>query len=217
MGGGWSTSSPGRFTPGKDTVTIVQEAGWAPAPVWKRCEKISPPPGFDPRTAQPVASRCTDYAISAHNVGGESVVMCSRRESGSSLVNTVSVNNILYLRLQLLWPRLCYLKPHSKSSYDLRSSQSVGQSVSLGDGYCYKCVCDVTSGLHIVKTLSRERQRERERERGGGGEIEHGRRQGQPLYLLEGNRKLTATKVHKQCRLVLLVNVYSPQGKEGST
>jgi len=29
--------------------------------------KISPPPGFDPRTVQPVASRYTDYSISALN------------------------------------------------------------------------------------------------------------------------------------------------------
>jgi hypothetical protein len=28
--------------------------------------KISPPPGFDPRTVQLVASRYTDYAIPAH-------------------------------------------------------------------------------------------------------------------------------------------------------
>ena len=28
--------------------------------------KISPPPGFDPRTVQPVASRYTDWAIPAH-------------------------------------------------------------------------------------------------------------------------------------------------------
>jgi hypothetical protein len=31
---------------------------------WVR--KISSPPGFDPRTVQPVASRYTDYAIPAH-------------------------------------------------------------------------------------------------------------------------------------------------------
>ena len=29
--------------------------------------KISSPPGFDPRTVQPVASRYTDWAIPAHN------------------------------------------------------------------------------------------------------------------------------------------------------
>ena len=30
--------------------------------------KISPPPGFDPRTVQPVASRCADWSIPAHEV-----------------------------------------------------------------------------------------------------------------------------------------------------
>jgi hypothetical protein len=29
-GGGWSAPRPGRLTPGKDSVPIVQEAGWAP-------------------------------------------------------------------------------------------------------------------------------------------------------------------------------------------
>ena len=32
--GGWSTPRPGRFTPGKDPVPIVQEAGQVPGPVW---------------------------------------------------------------------------------------------------------------------------------------------------------------------------------------
>jgi hypothetical protein len=32
-----------------------------------RCWKISPPPGFDPQTIQPVVSRCTDYTILAPN------------------------------------------------------------------------------------------------------------------------------------------------------
>jgi hypothetical protein len=31
--GGRLASRPGRFTPGKDPVPIVQEAGWAPGPV----------------------------------------------------------------------------------------------------------------------------------------------------------------------------------------
>jgi hypothetical protein len=30
--------------------------------------KSRPPPGFDPRAVQPVASRCTDWAIPAHYV-----------------------------------------------------------------------------------------------------------------------------------------------------
>jgi len=40
------------FTPGKNLVNIVQEAGWSPVPVWTRW-KISTPPGFDPGPSSP--------------------------------------------------------------------------------------------------------------------------------------------------------------------
>jgi len=40
-GGGWSTPCPGHFTPRKDTVPIVQEAGWAPGPVWMDAENLA--------------------------------------------------------------------------------------------------------------------------------------------------------------------------------
>jgi hypothetical protein len=49
-------------------VPIVQEAGWAPRPVWKGAEYLAPP-GFDPRTVQPVASRSADWNIPAHKFG----------------------------------------------------------------------------------------------------------------------------------------------------
>jgi len=48
----------------RDPVRIVQEVGWALGPVW-RVRKISPRPGFVPRTFQPVASRYTERAIPA--------------------------------------------------------------------------------------------------------------------------------------------------------
>jgi hypothetical protein len=51
-----SATRLGRSTPGKYPVPIVQEAGSG------RVRKISPPPGFDPRTLQPVVSRYTDWA-----------------------------------------------------------------------------------------------------------------------------------------------------------
>ena len=38
------------------SVPIVQEAEWAPGPDG-RMRKVSPPPEFEPRTVQPVASR----------------------------------------------------------------------------------------------------------------------------------------------------------------
>jgi hypothetical protein len=64
--GGWSAPRPGHFTPGKDPVPNVQEAGWAPGPVWT-CAKNLAPPGFDPRTVQPVVSRYTDWATGPLN------------------------------------------------------------------------------------------------------------------------------------------------------
>jgi hypothetical protein len=40
--GGWSAPGPGRFTPGKDPVLIVQEAGWNPVPVWTCGKNLVP-------------------------------------------------------------------------------------------------------------------------------------------------------------------------------
>jgi hypothetical protein len=40
--GGWSAPRPGRFTPSKDPVPIVQEAGWAPGPVWTCAKNLDP-------------------------------------------------------------------------------------------------------------------------------------------------------------------------------
>ena len=40
--GEWSTPRFGRFTPGKETpVPILQEAGWAPGPIWKGGENVA--------------------------------------------------------------------------------------------------------------------------------------------------------------------------------
>ena len=54
-----------RFTPGKDPVPIVQEAGWAPGPVWTGADNLAPP-GFDPRTVQPVAQSLYRLSYRAH-------------------------------------------------------------------------------------------------------------------------------------------------------
>ena len=58
-GFGGQHHAPTALPPRKDPVPTVQEAGWAPGPVWTDAENVAPP-GFDPRTIHPVASRCTD-------------------------------------------------------------------------------------------------------------------------------------------------------------
>ena len=57
--------APAALYTGKDPVRIVQEAGWDLGSVWTDGEK-SRPPGFDPRTVQPVDSRNTYWATPAH-------------------------------------------------------------------------------------------------------------------------------------------------------
>ena len=63
-GGGWSTPRPGRFTPGKERYPPYGKLG-GPQGRSEQVRKISPPPGFHPRTVQSVASRYTDCAIAA--------------------------------------------------------------------------------------------------------------------------------------------------------
>ena len=55
-----STSRP-QFTPGKDRVPVLQEAGWAPGPVWTGAKNIVPT-GIRSRTVQPVVSHYKDWA-----------------------------------------------------------------------------------------------------------------------------------------------------------
>ena len=42
MGVGGQHHSPAALPPGKDPVPIVQEAGWAPGPVWTGVENLAP-------------------------------------------------------------------------------------------------------------------------------------------------------------------------------
>jgi hypothetical protein len=57
---GWSTPHPGRFTPGKETRYPLYRRLGVPQGRSGLLLKISTPPGFHPRTIQPVASRYTD-------------------------------------------------------------------------------------------------------------------------------------------------------------
>ena len=61
----WSAPRPGPFTPRKDVVPIVHEAGWASEPVWTGAENFTPHQDSIPVPSSPVASRYTDYAIMA--------------------------------------------------------------------------------------------------------------------------------------------------------
>ena len=63
--GEWSTPHIGLFTAGKDSDPFYRRLGWTVV-LSGRVRKISPPPGFDPLTVQPVASRHNGCAIPPH-------------------------------------------------------------------------------------------------------------------------------------------------------
>jgi hypothetical protein len=61
MGVGGQRHAPAALHPGKTRYPLYRRLGGPQG----RMRKISPPPGIDLRTVQPVVSRCTDYAIPA--------------------------------------------------------------------------------------------------------------------------------------------------------
>jgi hypothetical protein len=66
MGVGGQRHATAALPPGMTRYPLYRRLG-GPQIRSGRVLKISPPSGFDPRTVQPVASRCTDYAIPAHS------------------------------------------------------------------------------------------------------------------------------------------------------
>ena len=65
MGLGGQRHAPAALPLGKTRYPFYRRLG-GPQGQSGRVQKISPPPGFDPRTVQPIASRYTDWAIPAH-------------------------------------------------------------------------------------------------------------------------------------------------------
>ena len=65
MGVGGQGHTPAALPPGKTQYPSYRRLG-GPQGWSEQGQKTSPPPGFDPWTVKPVASRYTNYAISAH-------------------------------------------------------------------------------------------------------------------------------------------------------
>ena len=96
-GGEGSASRPGRsLPPGKTWYPMYRRLG-EPQGRSGQVRKISPPPGFDPRTVQPVASRYNDYATRPTNtLGSGNIINCRCNNNNND--NNIRVSN---LNLQL--------------------------------------------------------------------------------------------------------------------
>jgi len=80
---GWSTPRPGRSNHEKDTVPLYRRLG-GPQSQSGRVRKNSFPPGFDPRTVQPVTILCTDGAIPVPSV--KSTVHINSEQKGKFFI-----------------------------------------------------------------------------------------------------------------------------------
>ena len=94
MGGRWSAPRSGRFTPGKDPVHTVQEAGWAPRAGPDGCGKSRLPPSLLP-------SRMSLYRLSYRGPqqcgvlpGGISWTWINSLYSSSWLVFTTGTDSV---------------------------------------------------------------------------------------------------------------------------
>jgi len=95
------TPSP-LFTPGKDPVPIVQEAVWCHRAGLDRCGKSRLPPGFDPRTVQPVAQSLYRLSYPVHR---------TRCNFKFNVNGSVYCNNILiYIQQDAMLHSLFYLE-----------------------------------------------------------------------------------------------------------
>ena len=99
--GGWSTSRPGHFTPGKQTRYPLYRRLGRPQGRSGWVRKIAHPPGFDPCTVQPVGSRYTDWATRA-NKSHEELQNFHIKRSGLN----INGDNIQGKLTQIFWVTL---------------------------------------------------------------------------------------------------------------
>jgi len=105
-GGEGSASRLGRSLPrGKTRYPLYRRLDGPQGPSWQ-VRKISPPPGFDPRTVQPVASRYTDCAI--RSMG--STVLGFKLENISSTEVWTSLGQIWVWNFSEEWT-MCHTPP----------------------------------------------------------------------------------------------------------
>ena len=87
------------FSPRKDPVPILHEAGWPPGPVWTSGKSRSPP-GFDPRTVHPVAQ-------SLYRLVGPRVCLDGRKISPPTGFDPRNIQLVAQSLNRLVGPRAC--------------------------------------------------------------------------------------------------------------
>jgi len=131
---GWGVSVTHRplFTPGKDPVRIVQEAGWTPGPVWTSAENLAPTGIRSPD--RPARSQSL-YRLSypAHSMQCAcailSYVTCPTLQYFSTLFHSLH-----YFLKIVIWYKICV------SSFSMTFVQSILHSKKNWARYDTECI-----------------------------------------------------------------------------
>jgi len=81
-------------------------------------ENFAPPPGFDPWTFQPIASRCTNFAIPVHRTGDITIKYYFRE----SAIEVWCASKLHWFLRSMSWnmvTTLAHFLAHSKNSYKI--------------------------------------------------------------------------------------------------
>jgi hypothetical protein len=101
-GGGWSTPHRGHPWERPGTHCIGDWVG--PRAGLDGCGKSRPPPGFDPRTVQPVVSRYTDYTIPTHDISYNKIIIHIYKQWNSNSTNPASTQTLSSLDISVSHP-----------------------------------------------------------------------------------------------------------------
>ena len=139
MGVGGQRHAPAALPPGKSRYPLYRRMGESQGRS-VRVRKISPPPGFDPRTVQSVASRYTDWAIPAPADWGPRRRICCRAASvfprGSKI--TATTKWMMITRLKQLLTRCLVTKDTHIINNEQKSSSHNMINVSVVEGSLWK-------------------------------------------------------------------------------
>ena len=111
MGVGGQRHAPAALPPGKTRHPLYRRLG-GPQGRSGRVRKISPPPGFNPRPVQTVASRYTDWAIPTPLFGDKEVKFSEWSTSWKFILEWITVNVVLSDAVIVMYVVLKMIEKH---------------------------------------------------------------------------------------------------------
>ena len=124
--------------------------------------KSLPPPGFDPRTVQLIASRYTDYSIPVHLIRCYAApavdlvrVVIAATSSEALLIHIVSTRTTIWLsRIGILFRLIPGLSPSpsGERSLSLHLSLSLSLSLSISIHVFYSFLITYKFDFHVIST-----------------------------------------------------------------